>query len=134
MTTNASKLISSSDSNVSRDKLFEIALKQEHGVLASNGALVVTTGARTGRSPKDRFIVRDETTEKTVAWGSVNQPLDTEHFNQLWQRVTDYLADKKTYHSFLAVGADKHYQIPVDVITDLAWHQLFCQNLFIETA
>jgi phosphoenolpyruvate carboxykinase (ATP) len=111
--------------------LIDLAIANKEGVLAENGALVVKTGKRTGRSPKDRFIVKDATTENTVAWGNVNQPLSTEKFNQLWARATDYLKDKKTYSGHYAVGADPHYQIEVQVTTELAWHLLFCQVLFI---
>ena len=111
--------------------LIDTTIDNKEGIIAENGALVVKTGKRTGRSPKDRFIVNDATTKDTIAWGNINQPISTEKFNQLWQLATDYLSDKKTYNGHYAVGADPEYQIEVQVTTELAWHLLFCQVLFI---
>lgn len=117
---------------MSSNNLLEIALQNNEGVLAKNGAFTAMTGARTGRSPKDRYIVDDAVTHDTVAWGAVNQALSETAFNALWDRVTDYLADKTTYSDHFAVGADPQYQIPVAVRTELAWHLQFCKTLFIE--
>lgn len=116
---------------MSVDQLLATALQNGEGVIAKNGAFVVTTGARTGRSPNDRFIVDDELTHKTVAWGKVNKPISTEKFDALWQRVSDYLTSQTNYSANLAVGADPKYQIPVSVTSELAWHVAFCMNLFI---
>ena len=112
--------------------LLQTALKNQEGTLSNNGALIVNTGTRTGRSPKDRFIVKDLLTENTIAWGEVNQPISTEKFNKLWNKVTQYLANKPIYQGNFTVGAATKYQIPVNVTTELAWHLLFCHNLFIE--
>lgn len=116
---------------MSGTELLDQALKNREGVIANNGAFVVTTGTRTGRSPGDRFIVDDNITHNTVAWGKVNKALSQEKFSALWQRASDYLASKQTYQADLAVGADPEYQIPVSVTSDLAWHVQFCINLFI---
>ena len=78
-------------------QLLEEALRNGEGVLAANGALTVNTGKRTGRSPKDRYIVSDANTESQVHWGPVNQPISTERFDALWERAVDYLADRRTY-------------------------------------
>jgi len=112
-------------------QLVEEALKNQEGVLSSTGALCVNTGKRTGRSPKDRFIVKDALTEKTVAWGSINQPISAEIFSTLWQKASEYLAQRQSYISHLQVGEDEKFGLPVDVITELAWHNLFTRNLFI---
>lgn len=125
------KIQSKQHINLSTDELIDIAVARGEGVLAANGALTVDTGARTGRSPKDRFIVRDETTDKDVAWGEVNQPINQEKFAALWQHVEDYLKDKETFAAALQVGADKSHSIGVKVINELAWHNLFVRNLFI---
>lgn len=119
--------------NLPAKTLLNIALDRDEGILAKNGALSVKTGHRTGRSPQDRFIVLNELTEKEVAWGAINQPISTDCFKKLWQRAEAYLNTKTHFISNLAVGADEQFQIPVKVITDLAWHQLFCYNLFIRT-
>ena len=88
--------------NLSRSHLIALALKNKEGVLASNGALNVTTGKRTGRSPKDRFIVKDLVTENTVAWGQINQPIAPETFDALWLKIRIALnrkANKKARRS-----------------------------------
>jgi phosphoenolpyruvate carboxykinase (ATP) len=119
-------------SNLSSAKLLEIALARGEGVLASNGALVVTTGPRTGRSPKDRFIVKDSITESTVDWNAINQDISPEKFDALWKRAVDHLSQKDSYFvSDLSVAADPKYTLPVRVFTELAWHNLFVRNLFI---
>ncbi|OAI49086.1 phosphoenolpyruvate carboxykinase [Gammaproteobacteria bacterium SCGC AG-212-F23] len=112
-------------------ELLNIALTRGEGKLAKNGALSVTTGLRTGRSPQDRFIVKDEVTINAVDWGAINQPISTECFEKLWQRTKDYLKTQTHFISHLAVGSDETYQIPVTVITELAWHQLFSYHAFI---
>jgi phosphoenolpyruvate carboxykinase (ATP) len=116
------------------DELIAHALARKEGILAANQALLVTTGARTGRSPKDRFIVKDKHTEHEVDWNAINQPFPEDQFNQLWQRACDYLTAREHYVSHLEVAASKHHQLPVKVITELAWHNLFCRQLFIRPA
>lgn len=122
-------------SQLSPDELIALALSRGEGELAANGALVVKTGARTGRSPKDRFIVRDELTEHQVDWNAINQGLSSAAFNALWQRATDYIESKDSYFvSNLKVGAHETLSIPVTVTTELAWHTLFANVLFIREA
>lgn len=117
--------------NLSVKELVDAALARAEGELASNQALVVKTGTRTGRSPKDRFIVRDDVTERTVDWNSINQPISTEKFDALWKKASDYLnAAEEHFISYLRVGQDK-LGVPVQVITELAWHNLFAKTLFI---
>ena len=118
--------------SLSAKQLIERSLQRKESVRTTNGALCVNTGVRTGRSPKDRFIVDDALTHDNIAWGEVNQPVSTETFNALWKKVTAYLANKETFSDRLAVGADVQYQIPVNVTTELAWHLLFCKHLFLE--
>lgn len=118
--------------NLSPSELVKLALNRKEGVLAANNALNVTTGARTGRSPKDRFIVRDNITETTVDWGTVNQPISQEKFQALWQQAQDYLNHREcSFVSYLQVGAEDKYKLQVKVVTELAWHNLFTQDLFI---
>ncbi|MBV9576196.1 MAG: phosphoenolpyruvate carboxykinase [Gammaproteobacteria bacterium] len=118
--------------NLSIKELVDAALARDEGELAANQALVVKTGARTGRSPKDRFIVRDDVTESQVDWNTINQPFSPEKFDALWQKATDHLAEKESrFISYLQVGAHEKLHIPVQVITELAWHNLFAHVLFI---
>lgn len=118
--------------NLSVNELVDAALARGEGELASNQALVVKTGLRTGRSPKDRFIVRDDTTETQVDWNNINQPISPDKFDGLWQKALQYLDTKDTHYvSHLRVGAHEKLGVPVKVITELAWHALFAQDLFI---
>jgi phosphoenolpyruvate carboxykinase (ATP) len=117
--------------DLSAPELIDKALLRKEGVLSANQVLTVQTGQYTGRSPHDRFIVKDENTAETVDWNNINQPFDRENFNDLWQRTSTYLEDKECFVSHLWVGADPCYTLPVKVITELAWHNLFAHNLFI---
>ncbi|MBI5448072.1 MAG: phosphoenolpyruvate carboxykinase (ATP) [Gammaproteobacteria bacterium] len=119
--------------NLSIDALVQYALAQQEGVLAANGAFLALTGKRTGRSPKDRFIVKDAITEKTVDWNERNQAIDNDVFHRLWNKAQQHLVKKNLFVSHLAVGADARYQLPVTVITEKAWHMLFARHLFIRT-
>ena len=117
--------------NLPLDSLLDIAIKNGEGTIVDNGALVVTTGKRTGRSPADRFLVNDEKTQHVVDWGENNQPTERETFEKLWDESEEYLKNKTVYTADLHVGAsEEHYQ-PVRVENELAWHNMFCQSLFI---
>ncbi len=118
--------------NLSASELVDLALSRKEGVLASNQALTVTTGARTGRSPKDRFIVKDTLTEKDVDWNTINQPIQPDKFDALWLRAEAFLQQQDcSFVSYLEVGAEKKFTLTVKVITELAWSNLFTQDLFI---
>ena len=81
--------------NLPSDSLLEIALKNGEGTIVKNGALVVTTGKRTGRSPADKFIVSDDKTRDVVNWGQDNQPIDSQIFEKLWDESEEYLKNKE---------------------------------------
>ncbi len=117
--------------NLSPAKLVEVALQTGEGTLAANGALVTRTGERSGRSPKDRFIVEDKWSKKKVAWGDVNRPVTQEVFDNLLQVAVDYLAERDRYVFEGFVGADPKYRMPIRVIAEKAWHALFATTLFI---
>lgn len=112
-------------------ELIEHAVRNKEGIIAANGAFVAKTGRRTGRSPKDRFIVQEATTENDIQWGNVNQPIDVEKFDALWARVEAFIQAKDHYVSALEVGSDPEHAIPVTVTTETAWHHVFAKNLFI---
>lgn len=119
--------------NLSASELIDMALSRQEGVKAANGALNVKTGPRTGRSPKDRFIVQDILTEKTVDWNTINQPISKEKFQKLWESARAHLNQHEScFTSYLKVGADEKFALTVKVTTELAWHNLFTQNLFIK--
>jgi len=116
------------------EKLVAMALERGEGTLSDSGALVVETGKRTGRSPKDRFIVKDAMTENTVDWGLINQPTKPAYFEALWEKAEHYLQDKEHFISHLQVGAEKDYAVAVTVKTQTAWHNIFANHLFIRPA
>ena len=130
--------VESNQANIYQDltteQLIEIAVKKQEGTIAKNGAFCAKTGKRTGRSPKDRFIVREASTEKDIDWGTVNQPISEETFNTLWDKATQFIKQRDQFVSHFRVGANEQYHIPVNVITEYAWHHLFVRNLFIRQA
>ncbi len=113
------------------DELHDISIEKGEGVESSTGALAVNTGEFTGRSPQDRFIVKDSITEDKVWWGNVNIPFDSDKFNALYNRVTEYLSNKEIYVRDSYVCADPNYRLNVRVVTELPWSNLFCHNMFL---
>jgi phosphoenolpyruvate carboxykinase (ATP) len=118
--------------NLSVSELVEKAICRKEGILASNGALSIETGKYTGRSPKDRFIVRQKATEDMINWGNVNIPTDEATFENLFEKVTKYLENKDVYIFDGFVGADKKYTLPIRVICENASQALFSNQLFIK--
>ena len=119
--------------DLSSAALAELAVLRGEGRFASNGAVVVETGERTGRSPKDRFIVREPGSEAAIDWGEVNQPVEADVFDALWRRAQAHLAKRSRFVSSLHVGAHPEHYVPIDVTTEYAWHALFAEALFISS-
>jgi len=117
--------------NLPVSRLVEIALNRREGVLSNTGALCCTTGNYTGRSPKDRFIVEETSVRSQIAWGEVNKPISPETFNKLYQRALAYLETKEYFVFEGFAGADNKYSMPIRVINEYAWHNIFVQQLFI---
>ena len=113
------------------EQLIEHAIRRREGLLADDGALIVRTGQFTGRSPKDKFIVRDELTESEVNWGPVNQPFSPEHFDRIYSKVVAFLQGNALFIENCVAGADPEYSLRVRVITQVAWHALFAKQLLI---
>ncbi|MBK1441931.1 phosphoenolpyruvate carboxykinase (ATP) [Parapedobacter sp. ISTM3] len=115
-------------------ELVEQAVARSEGKLADSGALCVDTGRFTGRTPFDRFIVRDAQTENTVWWGSNNQPLTSEAFERLFEQMGRYFRDKDVFVRDAIVGADPGHSIDVRVVTETAYQSIFANNLFVRPA
>lgn len=109
----------------------EEAIKKEEGTLADNGALVVRTGEFTGRAPQDRFIVKDELTEKNVWWNNINIPVSPQTFENLKRKLLNHLNNKNPYILYCRAGAYEKYSIRIKLILEYAWHALFAHNIFI---
>lgn len=117
--------------NLAPSKLIEESLQREEGVLTNTGALLVTTGKRTGRSPADRFVVKEPSTADNIDWGSVNRPFDSDKFDALWDRVQSYSETHDKFVTHLHVGEHSDHYLPVKVTTETAWQSLFGLNMFI---
>ena len=112
-------------------KLHAIILEKKMGREAASGALAVNTGEFTGRSPKDRFIVKDAITSDTVWWGDINIPFEPSKFDDLYNRVIDYLNTKELYVRDCYACADHNYRMDIRVINEYPWSNLFAYNMFI---
>lgn len=107
-------------------------LNRNEGTLTDTGAVKAETGAYTGRSPNDKFIVKDDETAEKVDWGKVNQPMQEETFLHLYHKVIGYLKDLPERFVFQGyAGADEDYRLPIRVITEYAWHNMFARQMFI---
>jgi phosphoenolpyruvate carboxykinase (ATP) len=119
--------------NDGASQLIEYAIQRNEGVLSDGGSLVVRTGQFTGRSPKDKYIVRDAATSASVDWGAVNQPMPPAQFERLRSKVMTFLQGNELFVSDLRAGADHEYGITVRAITQYAWHSLFARQLLIRS-
>jgi phosphoenolpyruvate carboxykinase (ATP) len=118
-------------SNLSAAALCEQALERGEAQLGPDGQIVVETGVHTGRSPKDKFFVREPGSENDIDWGETNKPFDAAKFDALLDRVGAYLGERDVFSLDTYVGADPRYRMPVRIVTQYAWHSLFARNLFI---
>jgi len=117
--------------NLSQEEWREQELKRGEGRLSENGTVIVNTGIYTGRSPNDRFIVKNKSNENLIDWGDVNLPLSEESFNILESAVKKEMNDKELFIFDGFAGADKRYQLPLRVITMKSWQGHFSHNMFI---
>ncbi|HEY7954883.1 MAG TPA: phosphoenolpyruvate carboxykinase (ATP) [Polyangia bacterium] len=117
--------------NLSTPALYEEATRRGEAMIAAEGPLVVATGKHTGRSANDKFVVRDEETAKRVNFGDVNKPMTPEQFRSLKARVLAYFQGRELFVQELSVGADPHHRLPVRMVNERAWHNLFAKNMFL---
>jgi phosphoenolpyruvate carboxykinase (ATP) len=118
--------------NLSTPALYEEIVRRREGLISHLGPLVVRTGHHTGRSPNDKFIVREPSSESKVNWGKVNQPMPQENFTALVGKLCAFFQGRDLFVQNLYAGADPRYRIPIRVITEYAWHNLFARNLLIQ--
>jgi phosphoenolpyruvate carboxykinase (ATP) len=116
---------------LSANELHDMTIASGQGIETSTGALAVNTGEYTGRSPLDRFIVKDSITENQVWWGKVNIPFEPAAFEALYKKVTSYLSNKEIFVRDSYVCAEPNYRLNVRVVTETPWANLFCYNMFL---
>lgn len=116
---------------LSSDELHAITLEKGMGEESSLGAIAVNTGEFTGRSPQDRFIVKDEITEDKVWWGNINIPFESDKFDQLYDKVIGYLNDKELFVRDCFACADPAYKTNIRVINEYPWSNMFAYNMFL---
>ncbi|MEE9362576.1 MAG: phosphoenolpyruvate carboxykinase (ATP) [Cellulophaga sp.] len=116
---------------LSPSELHDITLNKGMGKEASSGSLAINTGEFTGRSPMDRFIVKDSITEDKVWWGNINLPFESDKFNVLYDKVIAYLDDKELYVRDCFACADEDYKLNIRVINEYPWSNMFAYNMFL---
>ncbi|MCA9734074.1 MAG: phosphoenolpyruvate carboxykinase (ATP) [Deferribacteres bacterium] len=117
--------------NLHTPELYERILANKEGMVSHIGPMVVSTGKFTGRSPNDKFIVKDEETEGKINWGKVNVSYDPVKFDAMFEKIKAYLQNREVYALDAYAGTDAKYRMPVRIITELAWHNLFARNMFV---
>jgi phosphoenolpyruvate carboxykinase (ATP) len=117
--------------NLTDAHLYEETVRRGLASIARMGPLVVDTTPYTGRSPKDRYIVRDDATETSVAWGAVNRPIAPDVFDALWDKSTGYLSERELYVADLNAGAHPRHRLPIRLVTELPWAAMFARNMFL---
>ncbi|MEX2465617.1 MAG: phosphoenolpyruvate carboxykinase (ATP) [Gemmatimonadota bacterium] len=117
--------------NLSPAELYEESIRRGDGRIVHMGAIATVTAPHTGRSPNDRFVVRDGTTEDSVDWGAVNVPLSTEHYDALRKDIVAYLEGRDLFVRDARAGADEAYGLDVRVVSESPWHSLFAYNMFL---
>ena len=117
--------------NLELPALYEEAVRRGEGLIAPGGALVVTTGEHTGRTPKDKFVVEEPENKANIWWGSVNQPFSEDKFEAIYRQMLAYMQGRDLFVQDCFAGADPNYRLAIRVVTQTAWHSLFARNMFI---
>ncbi len=117
--------------NLSPAALYEHAIRRDEAAIVSTGALTAETGKHTGRSPKDKFFVKESTSRDAIWWHAGNQPISTAGFEGLLERMQEYARTHEVYTQDVFACADPRHRLRVRVVTEFAWHSLFARNLFI---
>ncbi|MFQ5766104.1 MAG: phosphoenolpyruvate carboxykinase (ATP), partial [Rhodospirillales bacterium] len=118
--------------NLSAPQLCAESINRGEGLLAQGGALVTLTGHHTGRSPNDRFVVEEASTKDQIWWGAINRPISEDNFDRLLDKMLGHLQGRDVFVQDCCAGADETYRLPVRIVTEAAWHNLFARNMFIQ--
>ncbi|MCB0433313.1 MAG: phosphoenolpyruvate carboxykinase (ATP), partial [Mangrovimonas sp.] len=116
---------------LSPEELQKITIEKQQGKETANGTLAVNTGEFTGRSPKDRFIVKDDITRDKVWWGNINIPFDSDDFEKLYNKVANYLSGKELFVRDCYACADPNYRLNIRIINEYPWSNMFAYNMFL---
>jgi len=116
--------------NLAPAVLVEHAVRRGEGEIVDGGPFNAVTAPHTGRSPNDRFVVREPSSEANIGWGKVNVPFDADSYDALRAEIVEFLSDQDLYVRDMWAGADEEYRLAVRVITPSAWHNLFAYNMF----
>jgi len=117
--------------NLSVPALCEAAVRRQEGLFAEHGPLVCNTGHHTGRSPNDKFFVREPESETHIHWGEVNRAVEAAKFDALHRDLLAHIQDTELFVLDAWAGADPGYRLPVRIVTEFAWHNLFVRNMFL---
>ena len=118
--------------NLATAALYEAAIRRGEAGLGAGGALITNTGKHTGRAPKDKFFVDEPGSRGDINWGEVNKPIDQARFDIMLGRALAYLQNREVFVQDCFAGADPAYRLPVRIVTETAWHNLFARNMFIQ--
>ena len=118
--------------NLGAAALYEEAVRRDEGLVADSGPLVCLTGSHTGRSPNDKFVVKESSSQDDVWWGKVNRPVTPEQFDALYADMMDHLDNKELFVQDCCAGTDSDHRLSVRIITEYAWHNLFARTMFLE--
>jgi phosphoenolpyruvate carboxykinase (ATP) len=113
------------------DELHALTIEKKQGIASSLGAIAVNTGEFTGRSPKDRFIVKDDVTKDEVWWSDINLPFNTKKFDALYAKVTSYLSEKEIFVRDSYACADENCKLSIRVVNEYPWSNMFAHNMFM---
>ncbi len=118
--------------NLATEALYEEAIFRKEGRITNMGAMLVLSGEHTARAAKDKFVVKEPTTESEIWWGENNTPISPERFDNIFNRMKEYLEERDVFVQDCYVGADENYQMPIRIVTEYAWHSHFARNMFIQ--
>jgi len=118
--------------NLTPPALYEAAIERGEAEVSEGGPLVAETGVHTGRSPADKFTVEEPENKDAIWWGPVNKPIGEEHFERVFAKMQAYVQGRELFVQDCYAGADPEYRLNVRIVSEYAWHNLFCRNMFIQ--